>query len=760
MKLSVVIPAHNEEESVRPTIDSLCAALTAEAIPFEILVVNDHSTDGTARELDALAREHPEVRWTPNLKPGGFGLAVQTGLEQFSGDAVCIVMADASDDPADVVKYYRKLEEGYECVFGTRFSRKSRVVDYPRHKLIINRLANWFINILFQLHFNDTTNAFKAYRREVIEGVGPILSSHFNITVELPLKAITRGYTYTTVPINWYNRAAGVSKLKVQEMGSRYLFIVLYVWLEKWLSRGDYQRLHRHHPGAHAENVATPARELALQAAREPARQASLAIGTPGADDDPTGRSPTTTTVAVEVTPVPQEAMSQSVSAQASAAGTPAERIGSPPDTAPEQATGQRGARRWMVALGAMLIAAALIISRRPDALFNPQFWAEDGFYYAQAYNNGALPAMVIPIAGYILIIPRLVAILAMLFPVSAGPLIFNLFGLLLQVLPVGLLFSGRFDRIIPSRLAQALIAFLYIAIPNSYEVNVTLTNSQWHVALAAFMIVIADVPRRRWAKVADFVFILLAGLTGPFCVALAPILALRWLQLRTPRLAYMFVLNLATAILQFVVLMSVGAQDRPSAPLGANLLTLLRLLAGQVFVGATMGQHVYYYTIQSNIWVANKVVVAVAAIGLALFVLALVEGISELRLLIVFGLTIFGLSLHSPLTSYVNHVPAWEQLLAPGLGVRYEYFPMLAFLVSIVWLMCGTRHTSLRSFGVAAVLATFVIGIPFDWTYPAYKDLHYQTYVQRFEALPPGAQETIPINPGGSWHITLVKGK
>ncbi|HZC05053.1 MAG TPA: hypothetical protein VE338_05370, partial [Ktedonobacterales bacterium] len=130
----------------------------------------------------------------------------------------------------------------YECVFGSRFVSGSRVVDYPQHKLLINRLANAFINVLFRLHFNDTTNAFKAYRREVIEGVKPFLSSHFNITVELPLKAITRGYTYTTVPISWYNRATGVSKLRIKEMGSRYLFIVLYVWLEQLLSRGDYRR--------------------------------------------------------------------------------------------------------------------------------------------------------------------------------------------------------------------------------------------------------------------------------------------------------------------------------------------------------------------------------------------------------------------------------------------------------------------------------------------------------------------------------------
>jgi len=244
MRLSVVIPAHNEEDCVRPTVDRLHATLTDAGIPFEILLVNDHSEDGTGRVLAELSRELSDVRYVNNEKPKGFGYAIQTGLEHFTGDAVCIVMADASDDPNDIVAYFRKLEDGYECVFGSRFTRQSRVVDYPRHKLVVNRLANWFINVLFHLGFNDSTNAFKAYRREVIQGVMPILSSHFNITVELPLKAITRGYTYATVPINWYNRTTGVSKLRIKEMGSRYLFIVLYVWLERMLSRGDYQRWH------------------------------------------------------------------------------------------------------------------------------------------------------------------------------------------------------------------------------------------------------------------------------------------------------------------------------------------------------------------------------------------------------------------------------------------------------------------------------------------------------------------------------------
>jgi dolichol-phosphate mannosyltransferase len=163
-------------------------------------------------------------------------------LEKFEGDAVAIMMADGSDHPEDLITYYRLLEEGYDCAFGSRFLRGSHVYDYPRLKLVLNRMANWWIRVLFRHGYNDTTNAFKAYRREVIETVQPLLSNHFNLTVEIPLKAIVRGHSYAIVPISWTNRQEGVSKLKPQEMGSRYLFIVLYVFLEHHLSRGDYQQ--------------------------------------------------------------------------------------------------------------------------------------------------------------------------------------------------------------------------------------------------------------------------------------------------------------------------------------------------------------------------------------------------------------------------------------------------------------------------------------------------------------------------------------
>lgn len=242
MKLAVVIPAHNEEETVAETVEGLVSTLSRENIEHEVIVVDDSSTDETATVVENIASRHPQVSCLQSPYRNGFGFAVRAGLEVFKGDAVAIVMADGSDSPEDLVAYQRLLEEGYECAFGSRFMRGSRVVDYPRSKLILNRIVNFGIRLLFRHGYNDTTNAFKAYRREVIESVQPLLSHHFNLTVELPLKAVVRGYSYGIAPISWTNRKAGVSKLSLNEMGSRYLFIVLYVFLEHHLSRGDYRR--------------------------------------------------------------------------------------------------------------------------------------------------------------------------------------------------------------------------------------------------------------------------------------------------------------------------------------------------------------------------------------------------------------------------------------------------------------------------------------------------------------------------------------
>ncbi|TAE34057.1 MAG: glycosyltransferase family 2 protein [Cytophagales bacterium] len=243
MKLSVVIPAYNEEESIPHTLRTLYQTLAKHGVPHEICVTNDNSKDNTAQVLENLKSEIPTLVYYTNPGPNGFGYAVRYGLERFTGDCVAVFMADMSDDPEDLVKFYHKmLETDTDAVFGSRWEKGGKVVDYPEVKKYINRVANFIVRMVMGIKYNDTTNAFKLYKRETIEGVKPFLSPHFNLTIELPLKAMVRGYSYEVVPNSWTNRKYGESKLKIKEMGSRYFFILMYCFIEKFFARGDFNK--------------------------------------------------------------------------------------------------------------------------------------------------------------------------------------------------------------------------------------------------------------------------------------------------------------------------------------------------------------------------------------------------------------------------------------------------------------------------------------------------------------------------------------
>lgn len=242
MKLSVVIPAHNEEGSIQLSVRAISEALLKNDIPHEILVVNDNSKDRTEDILNELKQEIPALNFINNPGRNGFGYAVRTGLENFSGDCVAVMMGDMSDSPEDLVRFYKKILEGYDCVFGSRFMKGGKTYDYPFVKLIINRMANSIVQLCFGIRYNDTTNAFKLYKKETIRGLTPFLAPHFNLTLELPLKAIVRGYSYAVVPNTWTNRKSGKSNLKIREMGSRYFFIMLYCLIEKYFSKGDFRK--------------------------------------------------------------------------------------------------------------------------------------------------------------------------------------------------------------------------------------------------------------------------------------------------------------------------------------------------------------------------------------------------------------------------------------------------------------------------------------------------------------------------------------
>ena len=241
-KLSVIIPGRDESENLPNCLKEIIEVLVREKIRYEVLVIDDGSTDNTHERVTNIIKKYPYVRYIKNNAENGFGRAVRLGLDEFTGDAVAIMMADRSDSPKDLIKYWEILQEGYECAFGSRFIKGSRVYNYPTLKLLANRIVNTIIRYAFRIETNDITNAFKMYSREVIDGCKPLISPHFNLTVEIPLKAIVRGYTWKVIPISWQNREKGIAKLKLREMGSRYFFIIAYLWLEKYFSKGDYRR--------------------------------------------------------------------------------------------------------------------------------------------------------------------------------------------------------------------------------------------------------------------------------------------------------------------------------------------------------------------------------------------------------------------------------------------------------------------------------------------------------------------------------------
>lgn len=239
LKYSVVIPAYNEEQNLARTVEDLQAVLQQEEIPYEIIIVNDNSNDGTKAIIEQLSQADQRIVMVDREPPGGFGRAIRSGIEAVSGDAVVICMADSSDDPQDVIAYYRKLEEGYDCVFGSRFIKGARIENYPKMKLAVNRVVNRCIQLLFWCKFNDLTNAFKAYRAEVIESCGPYRGCHFNITIEMSLGALIRKYNIIQIPVNWYGRTWGSSNLSLRQMGRRYLATLLKAFAEKLLIADD-----------------------------------------------------------------------------------------------------------------------------------------------------------------------------------------------------------------------------------------------------------------------------------------------------------------------------------------------------------------------------------------------------------------------------------------------------------------------------------------------------------------------------------------
>jgi hypothetical protein len=408
----------------------------------------------------------------------------------------------------------------------------------------------------------------------------------------------------------------------------------------------------------------------------------------------------------------------------------------------------------WRLYVLVFIDAFAIIILRRPDAIFHPQFWAEDGFvWYANAYNLGGIHSLFLPMNGYFQTTSRLVAALSQIFPFSMTPLIFNVVAIIIQILPVILIISSRFSTVMPNLKTRMFLSFLYLVLPNSWEIHANLTNAQWHLALLAFIVIIAEPSNRPLWRIFDIGIILLSGLSGPFSLLLTPIAALRWWFRREKWLLVLFLLTGTCALIQTTCLAINMHNSRYYMSLGATTELFARILSGQVFLGALIGQRGYEWFI-SNFGTNIIVYLIIAMIGLAVIINALLKAPIELRFFILFAVLIFCSALIAPQIS--NVVPQWKALSTPGYGVRYWFIPMLAFLTILVWMLGRLRSSMSRVF---ALLSIFImaIGIILDWQHPPYTDFRFREYVRQFELSRRGVQITIPINPPG-WSMTLTK--
>jgi len=410
--------------------------------------------------------------------------------------------------------------------------------------------------------------------------------------------------------------------------------------------------------------------------------------------------------------------------------------------------------KRNLFHLVAFIAACLTVFSRRPDAVLNAQFFAEDGQrWYADAYQFG-LRSLLIPDqgGGYLHTVPRLAALLSLLFPFSRAPLVMNLVAITIQVLPVTIFISSRFSSIpLWKRLLGSL---LYLGTPNSYGTNANATNIQWHLGLLACLVLLAHSPDSPKWKLFDSIVLILISVESPMGIVLLPVAAIIWWMRRNRWSWISFALLVPGSLVQTVVVLT--SQARHLGSNGATLSRLISILGRQVFLASLVGQNkVLHFALRYSELSSFLLEALATAVGLAVLGYALRYAPWELKLFIGFSFTVFALSLARPIAGALVQ-SQWEWLRFPGTSNRYYYLPIISFLSAVLWIVNYAPGRLARSFGIALLLFV-LIAVHRDWRYPAFEDMHFQEYALKFDAAPSGTRMLIPINPPGV-KMLLVK--
>lgn len=381
--------------------------------------------------------------------------------------------------------------------------------------------------------------------------------------------------------------------------------------------------------------------------------------------------------------------------------------------------------------------------------LFNhPTFYAEDGaVWYADAYSFGWLRSLASPAGGYLNTLPRLVAALLLWAPFSVAPLMMNLTGLVLQALPVNVILLKRSNvwGPLPFRLLQAAV---YLVLPNVEEVQVVLTNAQFHVALISFLFVVGQPPRSRIGRILYVLALALNGFTGPFCFAMLPIVAIVWFRRRDNWSKFALIIYGAAAAMQALELSIAAQSGRPTMFLGATAMRFIRIVSGQIYVGAILGRNVGPH-------LSRWPLLVIFVLGTALLLNCLRRCRIELRLFVAFSSILFGAALLRPFIELPN-IPAWLTLSRDG-GNRYWFFPLVAFAWCIVWSAFQQQQRLVR---IAAIclLVFMIMGVIRDWRLPKYNPRQFPESAQRMQNAAEGELVVVPMFPAENWRVRLEK--
>lgn len=419
----------------------------------------------------------------------------------------------------------------------------------------------------------------------------------------------------------------------------------------------------------------------------------------------------------------------------------------SPPSTV-------RSMRRNLIFHASVFIASLLILFlRRPDVLLNAQFYAEDGTrWFAEAYHFG-WRCMSIPESGYLQTASRLVALLSLAFPFVLAPLVMNLCALIVQIIPINLFLSPRFASIAPKiRLAGCL---LYLSLPNSFEVHANTTNMQWHLALAGLFILLGAPEGGRVWRALSAGLLALAVLDGPAGMLLAPVAVFLWFKHKERRhLLTSIVLVVLAALQSLMILLS---HSRREAPNGATMDRLLSILGGQVFLSSILGVRTSINLFFNHSPYLFPLEIVALVIGLAITLYAFRRGPAALKVFLAFAAGAFTLALIRPVATTAGGMEQWAKLQVPGVGNRYYFFPMLAFLAALIWMAANAAPGGkFARYAATAVLALLPIGIVRDWRYKPFVDYNFKSFAADFERAAPGTTVSIPINP--DWQLVLMK--